>query len=298
MNKIAGLCLRKGYGQYQKVGDVFFNVAHYSEMKYTMPQTFKEFFSIQSDENVTRKKGRTVVKTSFGGKTYYLKRHFGMKLKDALMEYWRHGRRMSNARLEWKAMQTADSLGIPNTPFRAFGEKFKGWREKNSFLLTEALPPGRTVEDHFRAGIELTLSEKIRLAKRIAGIARKLHSAGYTHKDFYLGHFYVVGDLKGEYKLHLLDLQRLCKGAKLLNRWSLKDMTALYFSALPFLENSLITRTDMLRLYLAYVKRGKLEEQDKKFLAKLFLKEKKIAAHTEKLLAKRRKRGELDGLVK
>ena len=298
LGKIADICLRKGYGQYQKVNDVFFNVAKYSEMKYTMPATFKEFFSIKSDENVTRKKGRTVVKTYFGDKTYYLKRHYGMKLKDALLEYWRHHRRMSNARLEWKAMQIADSLDIPNTPFRAFGEKYKGWREKSSFLLTEALPPGRTVEDHFRSGLRLDLREKRELCKRIAGIARKLHSAGYTHKDFYLGHFYVVGDLKGEYKLHLLDLQRLCKGAKLLNRWSLKDMTALYFSALPFLSDGLITRTDMLSLYLAYVRREKLEERDKKFLAKLFLKEKKIAAHTEKLLAKRRKRGELEGLVK
>jgi hypothetical protein len=299
LDKVSRICVKKGYGQYQKVGDVFLNVACYDEIRDTLPRTFREYFAITSEENVTRKKGRTVVKIQRGGKTYYLKRHTGMSWKDALLEYCRHGRRMSNARLEWKAMQIADSLGIPNMPFRAFGEKFSAFRERSSFLLTEALPPGRTVEDQLRDGLDLPLAQRILLCKRIAGIARKLHGAGYVHKDFYLGHFYVVGDLmKDDYVLHLLDLQRLARGAKILNRWSLKDMTALYFSALPFLKDGLISRTDMLRLYHFYVGRERLEEKDRKFLAKLFLKEKKIARHTEKLLAKRRKRGELEGLVK
>ena len=221
-----------------------------------------------------------------------------MKLKDALLEFWRHGRRMSNARLEWKAMEICDALGIKNTPFRVFGEKFSGIKEKASFLLTESLPPGKTVEDHLRDGLRLDLKKKKELISRIAHIARRLHTEGYTHKDFYLGHFYVVGDLAGEYQLHLLDLQRLCKGAKLLNRWSLKDITALYFSSLPFVPTGQITRSDMLRFYLRYVDQTKLRKCDKKFLRAVTVKERRMARHTEKLLAKRRKRGELTDLVK
>ena len=295
-NKIS---LRKGYGQYQRVGDVYYNVAKYAEMKLTLPAEFRDYIGFHSDENVTRKKGRTVVKMHSAGKTYYLKRHSGMSIKDAILEFLRHGRRMSNGRLEWKAMQICDSLGILNMPSRAMGEKFKGLREKTSFLLTEALPPGKTIEDHFKEGLRLSLKQKRLLISRIADIAHKLHSAGFVHKDFYLGHFYVVGDLQTKkYELHLLDLQRLAKGAKLLNRWSLKDMTALYFSAKPFMETGQITNADLMRLYLSYVRKPKLEVQDKKFIRKLFFKEARVASHTEKLLERRRKRGELDGLVK
>ena len=95
-----------------------------------------------------------------------------------------------------------------------------------------------------------------------------------------------------------MDLQRLCKGAKLLNRWSLKDITALYFSSLPFVPTGQITRSDMLRFYLRYVGQTKLRKCDKKFLRAVTVKERRMARHTEKLLAKRRKRGELTDLVK
>ena len=298
LRKVHELSLKKNYGQYQKVGNIVVNVAHYASMKEILPAEFRDYFEIESREQVTRKKGRTVVKIHAGWSTYYLKRHFGMKLKDALLEFWRHGRRMSNARLEWKAMETCDALGIKNTPFRVFGEKFKGIREKASFLLTESLPPGKTVEDHLRDGLRLDFRRKKELISRIAHIARRLHTEGYTHKDFYLGHFYVVGDLAGEYQLHLLDLQRLCKGAKLLNRWSLKDITALYFSSLPFVPTRQITRGDMMRFYLRYVGQTKLRSRDKKFLRAVTVKERRMARHTEKLLAKRRKRGELTDLVK
>ena len=298
LRKVHLLSLKKDYGQYQKVGNIVVNVAHYASMKEILPADFKEYFDIESLELVTKKRGRTVVKIHAGWSTYYLKRHYGMKLKDALLEFLRHGRRMSNARLEWKAMEICDTLGIKNTPFRVFGEKFSGMKEKCSFLLTESLPPGKTVEDHLRGGLRLAFAEKKELIKRIAAIARRLHTEGYTHKDFYLGHFYVVGDLKGDYDLHLLDLQRLCKGAKLLNRWSLKDITALYFSTLPFVPTGQITRCDMLRFYLRYVGRERLLKKDKKFLRAVTLKERRIARHTEKLLAKRRKRGELTDLVK
>ncbi len=298
LRKVHNICIKKNYGQYQKVGNIVVNVAHYASMKEVLPADFRDYYEIESREHVTRKKGRTVVKIHAGWSTYYLKRHFGMKLKDALLEFWRHGRRMSNARLEWKAMEICDALGIKNTPFRVFGEKFKGIKEKASFLLTESLPPGKTVEDHLRDGLRLDFRQKKELISRIAHIARRLHTEGYTHKDFYLGHFYVVGDLAGEYQLHLLDLQRLCKGAKLLNRWSLKDITALYFSSLPFVPTGQITRGDMLRFYLRYVNQTKLRKRDKKFLRAVTVKERRMARHTEKLLAKRRKRGELTDLVK
>ena len=54
----------------------------------------------------------------------------------------------------------------------------------------------------------------------------------------------------------------------------------------------------MLRFYLRYVGQTKLRKRDKKFLRAVTVKERRMARHTEKLLAKRRKRGELTDLVK
>ena len=133
-----------------------------------------------------------------------------------------------NARLEWDALERLEAIGIPTVPAVAMGEKFRmKFRERQSFLLTAELPGGTSLEKQLAADIVLSCNKRIELARRTGYLARRLHTAGLVHRDFYLGHIYAVGDLNGRYRLHLLDLQRVKTGAALYNRWSVKDMTAL-----------------------------------------------------------------------
>jgi len=85
-------------------------------------------------------------------------------------------------------------------------------------------------------------------------------------------------------------LQRVKFGAKIYNRWSVKDISALLFSAnaIPY-----ITTTDKMRFLFAYLNIKTLDRKTKYFIYKILAKNDKITKHTVKLLEKRRKAGEL-----
>jgi len=166
-----------------------------------------------------------------------------------------------------------------------------GFWERGSFIVTAELRGGRPLEALLREGKPLTLEQRVKLARRLGQLARRLHQAGWVHCDFYLGHIYVVGDVRGAYQLHVLDVQRVRRGARIGNRWSLKDITALYFSSLPL---AAIRASDRLRFVHAYMGGGARQRgRRKKFVRAVMRKGERVAAHTKKLLARRRARGEL-----
>ena len=177
----------------------------------------------------------------------------------------------------------------------AMGERFSmGIRETQSFLLTAELPHGESIESQLQKGVALSFAKRHELAQRIGQLARKFHTAGYVHRDFYLGHIYAVGDLNKSYKLHLLDLQRVTKGAALYNRWSIKDMTALYFSSKSI---EMISNGDRLRVLFAYLGITALDRRSRMFLYRILAKCARVEKHTEKLLKRRRARGELPACI-
>ena len=194
---------------------------------------------------------------------------------------------------------TARRLGLVGNEIDLYGtttegEKFK-WDlvEKSSFLLTAELKNGDSLEKLLSEPLALSPLSRRELAGRVGVLARKLHSSGLTHRDFYLGHIYVLGSLDAKYKLHLIDLQRIRTGAKIYNRWSVKDISALLFSSMQIPG---ITRTDRMRFLFDYLKIQTLDNKSKMFIYKLLSKNDKIAKHTVKLLEKRRKSGELPPL--
>jgi heptose I phosphotransferase len=246
------------------------------------------------DLQITRKRGRTVVTLAAGGTTFYLKRHAPISLWAALLRRIHGEHHLSSAGMEWRAIRAVEALGIPSVTPVAMGEhlRFGGW-ERGSFILTAELPNGIALEKLLPTRPALSAPARRRLTRRIAVMARRLHHAGYVHCDFYLGHIYVVGDLEGEYRLHLLDVQRLHEGARIGNRWSVKDISALYFSSLPL---ACISNADRLRFVLAYLDEPRVNKRVRRFIAQLTKKARRTARHTEKLLARRRRRGELPPL--
>ena len=292
VNKIIRVSIKTGYFQFKvKQNKIFVNPELSAQITQIGNLTFDDIMQLKGSGLITRKKVRTVVTVEMGDHIWYLKRHFKTSVKDSLLEYLRYRIPVSNAKLEWRAIQILSAIGIPNVAAIAMGEKFKNkFFEKSSFIITDKLKDGRSLEQILAEKLSLSPKDKIRLTERVGRLARKLHISGLTHRDFYLGHIYVVGSLEGRYKLHLLDLQRVKYGAKIYNRWSVKDISALLFSS-NAIKN--ISSTDKMRFLFTYLNIKTLDRKAKLFIYKLLAKNDKIEKHTVKLLEKRRKRGEL-----
>ena len=292
IGKIMRDSIKTGYFQFKvKQNKMFVNPELSAQTKQLGNLTFDDIMQLKGSGLITRKKVRTVVTVEMNDHIWYLKRHFKTSVKDSIIEYLRYHKPVSNAYLEWRAIQILTAIGIPNVGAIAMGEKFKNKIfEKSSFIISDEMKGGRSLEQILAEKLSLSTENKIKLAERVGRLARKLHESGLTHRDFYLGHIYVVGSLAGRYKLHLLDLQRVKYGAKIYNRWSVKDISALLFSG-NAIKN--ISSTDKMRFLFTYLNIKTLDRKAKLFIYKLLAKNDKIEKHTVKLLEKRRKRGEL-----
>lgn len=293
LRRIQEYSWRAGYRQYAvQASGLVYNRAETVRLGASPADTYEGFMALVGERTVTRKRGRTVVTIRAGSETWYLKRHTGVSLLQAVLSLVRLQRPVSEAAAEWRGALAMEEIGLPCVPLVAMGEKMRwGFWERGSFIVTAELRGGQSLEKLLREGAPLTLAQRIELAQRLGRLARRLHLAGWAHCDFYLGHIYVVGDLRGTYRLHILDVQRVRRGARIGNRWSLKDITALYFSSVPL---QAIGRSDRVRFLHAYLGSGAAERgQRRRFIRAVMRKAARVAAHTEKLLARRRARGEL-----
>ncbi|HEY0551747.1 MAG TPA: lipopolysaccharide kinase InaA family protein, partial [Verrucomicrobiae bacterium] len=98
------------------------------------------------------------------------------------------------------------------------------------------------------------VSLKRALIQRLAEIARLMHGAGLNHRDFYLCHFLVRDRDWSKWRREdalevvLIDLHRVQRRAAVPQRWLVKDLGGLLFSAF----DAGITRRDLLRFVTAY----------------------------------------------
>ncbi|MCX7846544.1 MAG: hypothetical protein N2595_00710 [bacterium] len=283
----------KGYRQYaEQGGGVEYNRAVTDQLAKCPVGGYQGFMGMEGEELVTRKRGRTVVTVRVGGQRWYLKRHTGVSLWEACVRLMRGEGGTTEAEAEWRGVQLLEEEGIASVPLVAMGRDVRwGFWERGSFVVTGEVSGGRSLEKLLEGGMELSWEERVRLTKRLGRLARRLHEAGWVHRDFYLGHIYVVGDVRGAYRLHVLDVQRLRRGARVGNRWSCKDITALYFSSLRLRG---VSATDRMRFLATYLgAEGARRAWRHRFARRVMKKAERVARHTEKLLARRRARGEI-----
>lgn len=240
---------------------------------------------------MTTKRERTVERFVRNGITFYIKRHTKDTQSYMFRNWFRNNTYRSQARDEWNALIKMEEMGIPSVVPVSMGTQYSVTRyPRFSYIITRELENGYSLEEWLHKQTTIPVSVRRKLARDVAHIARRLHKEGYVHRDFYLGHIYIVGDPYTEYTLHLLDMQRVKKGAKIGNRWSVKDICALYFSAYRI---PCINSTDYMRFLHAYMGVSKCNRPIKLFIYRIMRKADKVARHTEKLLARRRARGEL-----
>jgi len=243
---------------------------------------------IMSIESVFRfAGGRNLAKSNIGswrqriefrtedGCTFYLKRYKGAGALTQLRNWLTHGRIGSFAGFDVHPSVELAGAGIQTPRVAAHGEQWGVLFEKRSFSITEQIARGEALERRlprcFADKSPYGLREKRAFLRRLGKWAAKFHASGWRHRDFYLAHIFLTDS--GQF--YLIDLQRAFKPIRLAERYRLKDMAQLYYS----MPQADFSRTDRMRVYLAYAGTDRLRYSDRKLIAGVLRKAARMARH-------------------
>jgi lipopolysaccharide core heptose(I) kinase len=204
-------------------------------------------------------KHRRTIELTVDGRKYFIKIHCKCGWKELFKDLISGRPPIVSARTEWLAIERLQALGIPTLTVSGKGERGYIPAYRESFLITEALENMVSLEELIRDWGELTEWRRSSLKHSLIGIiaemARILHQSGTNHRDFYLCHFLVRQRDWSQWQqhhdpltLHLIDLHRVQIRSRTPERWRIKDLGGLLFSAL----DCGLTRRDLLRFIRAY----------------------------------------------
>jgi tRNA A-37 threonylcarbamoyl transferase component Bud32 len=164
----------------------------------------------------------------------------------------------------------------------AYAEKMAGGFEIASVLMTQGII-GQSLEKfvpkHFaRIPDRQELVKRRAWIRQLAGLVRRFHQAGFCHRDLYLSHIFICFKKNGHPVFYLIDLARAFKTGWRKNRWIVKDLAALNYSA----PGKTISATDRMRFFNVYQGVTKIGEKDKNFLREIAQKSRRIALHDAK----------------
>ena len=194
------------------------------------------------------------------------------------------------------ALSRLRALGIDTLKPIGFGSQGHNPAHQQSFLITDDLGGSITLEEFLSGfssnnpGDPLEIRFKRALIRKVATIAQTMHANGINHRDFYLCHLRLpLEHLKNQHpQVHVMDLHRAQLRTHTPKRWIIKDLGALYFSAI---ERGL-TRNDLFRFMTAYRKRPLREglSKERDFWNRVVAKAKKIHIHHHRILAREQER--------
>ena len=216
-------------------------------------------------------KNRRTVEFHLGGRHYFIKAHRGVGWRE-VFKNWIYGRApIVSAEPEWRAIAALNAAGVTTPSCAGKGLRGSAPASLESFIVMHALEGMISLEDltkNWRGARGRTrVRLKLALIQQLARIARAMHGAGLNHRDFYLCHFLTRDRDWSQWtpadavELTLIDLHRVQRRDAVPERWLVKDLGGLLFSAL----DAGITRRDLLRFVAAY--RGQpwravLEQED------------------------------------
>jgi heptose I phosphotransferase len=140
--------------------------------------------------------------------------------------------------------------------------------QTDSFLVTLALGDCEKLDEHLLK--PMAAADRRSLIEQVALLTGAMHAAGFNHRDLYLCHF--LRNAGGA--LYIVDLHRVQQRARVPERWLVKDLAALNYSA-----RGLVSRTDRLRFFKAYLGISRLERRDRRFALKVLKKTRKMIEH-------------------
>jgi heptose I phosphotransferase len=172
------------------------------------------------------------------GRGAHLKKHHVRTWQSFVRAHVGLAPRPSAGRVEAEQVARLTADGIAVMRLIAYGERFSRNGMAESFLLAEELA-GFTELEYFLMRNFPPLAERRaagrdrrldRLIREVAELARRFHGAGYNHRDFYCGHFFVRESSPGRFDIRLIDLQRVQYRRRGRRRWLVKDLGQLLWS--------------------------------------------------------------------
>ena len=241
--------------------------------------SFDALFSFNSGKDpggssLPEYRSRLEFKISDPEKILFLKRYNRPDALTQIKNWFWHNSRKSTMAFDLDPTEDLARAGIKTPKTVSYGEQWGIFLEKRSFIITEELPNAESLEQKLpdcfgdRSKTE-NLRQQRNFIERLGQFARKFHDTDYRHRDFYLAHIFYSDD--GTF--YLIDLQRAFKPRILAERFRVKDIAQLYFSA----PGSAFSKTDRLRFYKSYAGKRFLDGRDKAFIRKVVKKVKWIA---------------------
>ena len=198
----------------------------------------REVFAIQGE--VFREPpgaGRRTLRFERDGVGYFLKLHWGVGWREIFKNLFSLRLPVLGARNEWLAIRRLEELGIETMQLAGFGEQGLNPARRRSFVITRELEDTVSLEDYCMDWGARPPDPAIKwaLIRRVAEMTARLHAHGMNHRDLYICHFLLQRPWSGPPQalhLHLIDLHRVQIRASTPRRWRVKDLAALYYSAL------------------------------------------------------------------
>ncbi len=170
----------------------------------------------------------------------------------------------------------ADRIGVMNV--LAWGERLDADGRLESFFLSEELDGFLPLDDFIRRrfsplGAPARLDGDLaRLVRQVAAVARRFHRAGYNHRDFYCCHLFVRETGAGRFDIRLIDLQRVQHRTWRRERWLVKDLAQLAWSA----PRSRVTCSRRMAFIKHYLGVRRLAPGDKRFVRKILARQRRM----------------------
>jgi heptosyltransferase-2 len=230
-------------------------------------------------DNLSRYRARLRFEVNSPPTTLFLKRYDSPPISVQLKNWLSVRSRKSCAALNYEPASELASAGISTPKIMSYGQQWGKWLEKRSFVITEKIPNAESLErklpDCFDAQpTSENLKSRRNFIARLAAFVKKFHETKYRHRDLYFSHiFYADND-----QFHLIDLARAFKPRVFDERFRIKDIAQVHYSA----PARYFSRTDRLRFYFAYTGRDKLTTSDKAFIKKVTAKAERMALHDKK----------------
>jgi heptose I phosphotransferase len=215
-----------------------------------------------------RENWRLVLSLAGGPRVVYLKKHHVGGAAARLRAWLGLPPRTSAGRDEAQNIRRLEAVGIPCVELAAYGERLDRRGRLESLTITPGLEGFTPLDDFLRQRFPVlnpaaaTRKDKrlARLIESVGSLVRRFHEAGFNHRDLYCCHFFVREPSPGVFEIRLIDLQRVQQRARFRQRWLVKDLAQLAYSA-PRDRVKCTHKVAFLRAYFGTARLGAKEKR-------------------------------------
>ena len=198
------------------------------------------------------REGRRTLRFEHGARGFFLKLHGGIGWGEIFKNLSQGRLPVVSAANEYRAVTALQRIGVDTLSVAAYACRGRNPAALQSMIVTDELVGTVSLEDYCAnwAAQPPPFALRVRLLRKLADSARRMHAAGINHRDFYLCHFHLDESSlgRGPLRCYLIDLHRAQLRRCTPRRWRVKDLAGLYFSAM----DCGLGRRDLLRFMRHY----------------------------------------------